>query len=58
MATIIYYRDGEYVIYPAGYRMLFYHIWRAWRELNLAPWQITRIATLKGGTDNGTPTGV
>ena len=49
MKTTIYYRDGTYAVYPAGLRMLFYHIWRAWRWYRLAPWTIVKITSIPGG---------
>ena len=45
MGMMIRYRGGEYIIFAASHRMLFSYIWRAWRQANLAPWQITRVAT-------------
>ena len=47
MKATIYYRGGPYVVYlyPAGLRMLFYHIWQAWQDYGLKPWKIVQITS-------------
>jgi len=55
MKTTIYYRGGPYVVYPAGLRMLFYHIWQAWQNHGLKPWKIIKITSgnpSQGGPNN------